>query len=265
MAAATHNHTFFEPYMKGPLTGSVVFHLIIVVIAIVGLPYIKPELPVIDTPITVELIEAPETEKKQEKTKRQPPQQLKKKPPKPVAPQMVAKKPPRPVAPKPPVPAEIAKPKKPPPKPAKPVEEEEQPDEFKSLLRNLMPTEETPVQDAKPRRGEQSSLMTRFSAKMSVNELASLKSQLSQCWSVMSGARYAEDLVVDLKLFMNPDRTVRDVRIENRLRYSTDSYFRAAADSAQRAIFRCSPLDLPPNKYDLWKTITVTFDPRSML
>ena len=64
---------------------------------------------------------------------------------------------------------------------------------------------------------------------------------------------------------MNPDRSVRDARIINQLRYNTDSFYRAAADSAMRAIFKCSPLDLPPKKYDLWKTITVTFDPRTML
>lgn len=51
------------------------------------------------------------------------------------------------------------------------------------------------------------------------------------------------------------------------MRYMGDSYFRAAADSVLRAIRnpRCNPLELPADKYDLWKEMTVTFDPREML
>lgn len=94
-----------------------------------------------------------------------------------------------------------------------------------------------------------------------------LQAQLSQCWKLQSGARYAEDLIVEIKLSVNPDRTIRDAKIVNQLRYMSDGYFRAAADSALRAVRNpsCNPLDLPPNKYDLWKEITVVFDPREML
>ena len=41
----------------------------------------------------------------------------------------------------------------------------------------------------------------------------------------------------------------------------------AAADSAVRAVRnpKCSPLELPADKYDQWKRIDFTFDPRDML
>jgi hypothetical protein len=44
-----------------------------------------------------------------------------------------------------------------------------------------------------------------------------------------------------------------------------DPFFRAAADSALRAILRCQPFDLPVEHYDDWQTVTVDFDPRYML
>ena len=49
-------------------------------------------------------------------------------------------------------------------------------------------------------------------------------------------------------------------------RYNRDSFFRAAADSARRAVFHphCNPLALPLDKYDIWKTIIIRFNPREM-
>ena len=46
-----------------------------------------------------------------------------------------------------------------------------------------------------------------------------------------------------------------------------DRFYRAAAESAMRAVQndKCSPLKLPPDKYDRWKEITLTFDPSKMV
>lgn len=288
MTAATQDFPAFEPQMKGPLVASAVLHVVLVVIAIVGLPYLKPELPVIDTSITVELMDAADMpEDKPEKPvepRPKPPEQKAEEPPRPVMPKVTATTPPKPVAPKPPEkteeiappekdPTPIKKPEPPkeqvktPPKPVqRPVltkaEEPPQEEEFKSVLRNLIAEPQEPVKTDTP--GDAKTAPA-TGQPMSMSEMGALKAQLSQCWSVMAGARYAEDLVVDLRIFVNPDRTVRDVKIENQLRYNADSYYRAAADSALRAVFRCSPLDLPPNKYDQWKIIIVSFDPRTML
>jgi hypothetical protein len=102
---------------------------------------------------------------------------------------------------------------------------------------------------------------------MTMSEMEAVRMQLGECWKLLAGARYAEDLVVEIKLTINPDRTVRDARIVDQIRYSQDSFFRAAADSAYRAVFQtaCNPLLLPPDKYNEWNTMTVRFDPREML
>ena len=42
--------------------------------------------------------------------------------------------------------------------------------------------------------------------------------------------------------------------------------FRAARDSAMRALFMGQPFDmLRPEHYDLWKELEITFDPRDMI
>jgi hypothetical protein len=68
-------------------------------------------------------------------------------------------------------------------------------------------------------------------------------------------------------LIVARDRRVQSATIVDQWRYSQDSYFRAAADSAIRAINspQCETLNLNPDKYDLWKDMVVTFDPREML
>jgi colicin import membrane protein len=37
-----------------------------------------------------------------------------------------------------------------------------------------------------------------------------------------------------------------------------------AAESALRAVRRCQPYTMPAAKYDIWRDVEVTFDPRDM-
>ena len=37
-----------------------------------------------------------------------------------------------------------------------------------------------------------------------------------------------------------------------------------AADAARRAVIQCQPYKLPPQKYEVWKDVQVTFDPREL-
>ena len=66
--------------------------------------------------------------------------------------------------------------------------------------------------------------------------------------------------IVKLKIFTNPDGSVVKVEILDVASYQKDPIYRAAADSARRAVKDCSPLPLPKNKYDLFKVFTYNFD-----
>jgi len=108
--------------------------------------------------------------------------------------------------------------------------------------------------------------MVPIGARMTISEADALRQQLESCWNVPLGARDAQDLVVNIYMEVNPDRTVREARIVDTQRYARDNFYRAAADSALRAVQspQCNPLALPPDKYEQWRHITVTFDPRNM-
>ena len=155
-----------------------------------------------------------------------------------------------------------------PKKPEKPKEEpkEEQEDLFDSLLKDLTPVEEEQQQQNQEMPDPDDGQISDIANQISMSELDALRAQIEPCWNIPTGAKYAENLIVTLRLSMNRDMTVRDVRIVNQ-GFNTDPAFRAAADSAVRAVRnpRCSPFKLPLEKYDQWKTITINFDPSDML
>lgn len=201
--------------------------------------------------------------------------------PKPVKKQEEAKPPPQPVI----KPREDPPQKKPEPK--KPVEKAAPKPEqdFGSVLKNLAEnqekTEQKPVIKAPEAPKDWQDFLKRLNLEeeekasgqnlplgdsLTISEVDMLRRQLERCWNIPIGARDAQNLVIKVHLVVNPDRSVRRAEIVEKTRYNSDSFFRAAADSAVRALYHpdCTPLNLPERKYDTWKEIVVTFDPRNM-
>lgn len=280
--------------MSGALISSLIFHGAVVMVGIFGLPYIAKDRVAEIRPIPIELVEIGEitqTNKPAEKSIPKPVEE-KKAPPKPEperpkqAPQQLSEVPPQ--AAKPPIddlalpskekekPKEVKKVEVPKEKPQPPkrrptlieeAKEAPKDDPFASLLKNLQAEKpETAEGDGKEAVQEQAQNLP-VGERMTISEMDALALQLRQCWNVLAGARYAENLVVDMKLYMNSDGTVRQAIIVNQMRYNSDSIFRAAADSALRAVRDpyCTPFKLPLEKYNDWKVINATFDPSQIL
>ena len=102
---------------------------------------------------------------------------------------------------------------------------------------------------------------------LTLSERDLIRNQLKKCWNVPAGARNAHELIVLLRVKLNPDASLISVELAaNEGRYRADSFFRAAADSAIRAVQRCTPIrGLPQDKYTRWKDMELTFDPKEML
>ncbi|MCB1652305.1 MAG: cell envelope integrity protein TolA [Alphaproteobacteria bacterium] len=278
--------------MRGPLVVSVLFHALILLMTAVGLPYLVKE-PVIVNPVSVELVtidELTQTNKRAPPVKEEKPKEIEApkppeappSPPKNTAeapPDLTTPKPPEPVKEKPkeepepvpppkPVQKAVSKPKPKPPAPVKPKEEPKK--DFQSLLKNLTPdaaetsekTEEQPLEEPTT-----TGQIANLADKLTISELDAFKHQIEPCWIVPSGAKYAENLAVEVRVIMNRDASVKSANVLDQGRYGRDPSFRAAADSALRALRnqRCQPLKLPLEKYDQWKTIVINFDPSDML
>jgi hypothetical protein len=93
-----------------------------------------------------------------------------------------------------------------------------------------------------------------------------IRHQIQQCWSVPAGARDAENLIVRIKVFLNSDGSLAKAPEIIGADQSDDPFYRAAAESARRAVLKCAPLkNLPADKYSRWRELTLTFNPREML
>jgi len=246
-------------------------------------PNAKPEVPVADAPVA-----KPEPE---------PPV------PTPVPPPSAEAPPPAPEPPKPPepkpAPAPLLKPPEPKPEPPKPIEKAEaprpkekpeppqqlakneskaeqkkyDPSQFEALLKNLATQPTAPSPDAPPQRPRVASARPSsqprapLGSQITASEVDLVREQIARCWNVPAGARDAKDLVVEIRVAVDPDGTVRQATIVDQARVGSDPFYRAAAESARRAFFnpQCRPLHLPPEKYAIWKDLVVDFSPKDIL
>lgn len=95
------------------------------------------------------------------------------------------------------------------------------------------------------------------------SEVDVLRRQIASCWTPPVGVVFPDDMVVSLRIQVRPDRTVQSITIEDAARLGSDPTFRAVAESARWAVAKCSPLDLPPGKYAVWRNINLNFIPRA--
>jgi len=96
-----------------------------------------------------------------------------------------------------------------------------------------------------------------------------LLSQMRQCWNVPVGAPDLEKLIVQVRVFLTPDGSLaQPPQLEPGTRSAAagNPYMRSAAEAALRAVNICEPYKhLPPEKYEVWHEIVMTFDPSKMI
>ncbi len=101
---------------------------------------------------------------------------------------------------------------------------------------------------------------------MTLSEIEAVRRQIQPCWNFPAGAQDAGSLRVLIRIWLNRDGSVRDAKVLDQGRIAGNSKLRAAADAGLRAVNnpRCSPLRLPPEKFDRWKVLTIDFDPSKL-
>ncbi len=96
-----------------------------------------------------------------------------------------------------------------------------------------------------------------------------LLSQMRQCWNVPVGAPDPERLIVQVRVFLTPDGSLAQApQLEpgTRAAAAASPYMRSAAEAALRAVSVCEPYKhLPPERYEVWHEIVMTFDPSKMI
>ena len=168
----------------------------------------------------------------------------------------------RPSPPRPPQ-NETRKPDRPVEKPVQAAEDDSEfdPDKIAALL-----NKEKSAGGGAKRSQQQASLGgdRRTGAKLSMSELDALRGQVSQCWSPPAGVSEAGALRVTIRMRLDPSGGLEG-RPELVDGGNGSTVERAAGEAALRAVIRCAPYNLPPEKYDTWSEVLLNFDPSQML
>jgi outer membrane biosynthesis protein TonB len=94
-----------------------------------------------------------------------------------------------------------------------------------------------------------------------------IQSQVAPCWNPPIGGADVKKMTVLIRADFGKDGRVLGVPSvvsQTGVTAGNADYARAFAETAKRAVLRCSPLKLPANMYDLWKSVEINFDPESM-
>jgi hypothetical protein len=97
---------------------------------------------------------------------------------------------------------------------------------------------------------------------MGLDDIDRIRQHVSGCWSPPIGTAGADRLNVDIIVTLDRDGKVLTAEVENKMRMTVDRTFRVAAEEAIRTMFKCSPLPVPPEKYEQWKSFIFGFDPK---
>jgi TolA protein len=102
-------------------------------------------------------------------------------------------------------------------------------------------------------------------AKLSQSEMDALRGMIEKNWSVMPGQVSSNDIVITVKFQLDQDgNLVGEPEVTGK--GGDGSPLSALEGGAVRAVKRTAPFDqLPKDKYDTWKVVTVNFNPSDLM
>jgi hypothetical protein len=107
----------------------------------------------------------------------------------------------------------------------------------------------------------------RYDQDLTLSEKDALSARLRNCWNLDAGAMGVENMLIEIRAYLNKDGTVRKVDVLDKRRYKSDGFYRSVAESAVRAVHLCSPYNSLSekygDKYEIWSTMLLKFNPLS--
>ncbi|MDR0744708.1 MAG: cell envelope integrity protein TolA [Holosporales bacterium] len=101
---------------------------------------------------------------------------------------------------------------------------------------------------------------------LTATQIDLIRQTIRKCWHFPAGLKNAEDLIVDIKMELDENGNVKKAEILNKSRANSDPDFKIASENAYRAVLdpNCNPLPLPKEKYNEWKELELSFNPKDM-
>lgn len=252
---------------------SLVLHAAVILVAWKGLPFLNRPVSLETPPLIVDLVPISEiTSAAPPPTPEPAPEpapQPQPEPPKPVqaeAPTADA----MPPSPKEQVPEKKAE--KPPEPVVKPIPKPEPPKKNKKddmaalqdLLKDMQKKAPKPQNSSAKSEQPSNNIAPNISDRASMTELDAIRRHIEACWRIDPGKEGLENMSADIKVFINPDGSAT-AQIVDMARYFADTAFRTFANSARNAVLGCGNIPVSPERYSLFKEITMTFSPQGRI
>ncbi|WBV41908.1 hypothetical protein [Pseudoroseomonas cervicalis] len=102
-------------------------------------------------------------------------------------------------------------------------------------------------------------------ALLTAGEVRGVSERISECWSVDAGMLGLDQIVVELRVDIDPAGIIRNVRPASGV--PSDPRARAVYESARRALLdqKCSPLPVPREKIPSLNSAIFRFNPRGLV
>ena len=124
------------------------------------------------------------------------------------------------------------------------------------------PAPATPTKAKGPVKGARDGRDAANAATEAAMLLGMIVGKVKDCWNIQAGGEMASSQVPKIQFDLNRDGSLNGApRVLNQ---QGSPQFKLAADAAMSAVIRCQNYDLPADKYDIWKRVTLDFDPREM-
>ena len=98
---------------------------------------------------------------------------------------------------------------------------------------------------------------------LSQTEIDNIRNHIGKCWKlhIKNIKKIDLDTIVSLKISTRSDGVVKEISIVDIEKYNSNKLYRLVADSARRSVLDCSPLPIPKDKSELFKSFIFDFDP----
>lgn len=96
---------------------------------------------------------------------------------------------------------------------------------------------------------------------------AAIRAQIAPCWNPPAGGADVREMTVVLRIRLNRDGSIAappELVSQTGATEANAAYARAFAETARRAVLRCTPLELPADLYADWREFELNFDPRML-
>jgi len=110
-----------------------------------------------------------------------------------------------------------------------------------------------------------------YFSELTITETDAIAGRLRECWNFDPGMLGVENMIIEIRAYLNRDGTIRDVQIVDKARYNNDPKFQRAAASARAAVWTCQNhnnvniyrifAEKYADKYKMWNTLLLKFNP----